>query len=116
MLWTLCYIHFTVYLSPPPLVYSPTHCRLRPQAHLLDGIEDVLVNILLRVNGKGVVCGLVVVFEEEVLEGHGVLLLEGHHHLVAEAKKHQLRQDGGKAFKGVEGPNERTQGEEAQST
>lgn len=32
-----------------------------------------------------------------MLEGHGVLFLEGHHHLVADAKKHQLRQgqDGG---------------------
>lgn len=27
-----------------------------------------------------------------MLEGHGVLLLECHHHLVTEAKQHQLQQ------------------------
>ena len=52
------------------------------RAYLLHGIEDVVVDVALRVNSKGVVCGLVVVFEEEVLEGHCVLLLESHHHLV----------------------------------
>lgn len=66
------------------------------EAHLLNGIEDVLVNVVLRVDGEGVACGLVVVFEEEVLERHRVLFLEGHDHMVAEAKEHQLRQDGGK--------------------
>jgi hypothetical protein len=29
-----------------------------------------------------------------VLKGHGVLLLERHHHLVAEAKQHQLMEGG----------------------
>lgn len=67
-----------------------TTLSFRRQAHLLYGIEDVLVDVLLCVNGEGVVCGLVVVLEEEVLEGHGVLFLEGHHHVVAEAKEHQL--------------------------
>lgn len=61
-----------------------------PHPYLLHCVEDVLINIVLGVNGEGVVCGLVIVFEEEVLERHGVLFLEGHHHLVAEAKKHQL--------------------------
>lgn len=70
----------------------------RRRAHLLDGIEDVLVNVVLCVNGEGVVCGLVVVLEEEVLERHGVLLLEGHYHMVADAKEHQLRHGGGKVF------------------
>lgn len=76
----------------------------------------MLVNIVPRVNGEGVVRGLVIVFEEEVLERHGVLLLEGHHHVVAEAKEHQLRQDEGKVFKGVEGSNGQTQGAKEQST
>lgn len=67
-----------------------TTFSFRRRAHLLDGIEDVLVNVVLCVNGEGVVCGLVVVLEEEVLERHGVLLLEGHYHMVAEAKEHQL--------------------------
>lgn len=53
----------------------------------------MLVNVFLCVDSEGVVCGLVVVFEEEVLEGHRVLFLEGHDHMVAEAKEHQLRQD-----------------------
>lgn len=74
----------------------------RCQTHLLYGVEDVLVNVVLCVNSEGVVRGLVVVFEEEVLERHGVLFLEGHHHMVAEAKEHQLRQDGGKVFKDEE--------------
>lgn len=57
-------------------------------AYLIYSVEDVVINIVLVVNSEGVVRGLVVVFEEEVLEGHGVLLFEGHHHLVTEAKKH----------------------------
>lgn len=60
--------------------------------YLLHDVEDVVIDVALRVNSKGVVRGLVVVFEEEVLEGHRVLLFEGHHHLVTEAKQHQLQQ------------------------
>lgn len=63
-------------------------------AHLLHYMEDVVVDVLLGVNGEGVACGVVVVFEEQVLEGHGVLLLKGDHHLVTEAKQHQLWQRG----------------------
>lgn len=67
--------------------------------HLIHGVEDVVVDILLCVNGKGVIWGLIVVLEEDVLEGHSVLLLKGHHHLVTEAKQHQLQQ---KQARGIE--------------
>jgi len=62
----------------------------RGYSHLIDGVEDVVVEVVLRVDGDGLVGAFVVFLEEELLEGHGVLLLEVHHHLVAQAKQHQL--------------------------
>lgn len=64
----------------------------RPLTHVIDSVENVLVNVFLGINGKGGARGLVVVFEKKVLESHSVLLLEGHHYLVAEAEHHQLQQ------------------------
>lgn len=61
------------------------------RAYLLHSIEDVFIDILLCVNSKGVTCGLIIVFEEKMFKRHCVLLLEGHHHLVTEAKQHQLQ-------------------------
>lgn len=63
-----------------------------PLTHLIYSVENVLVNIVLGINGKGGARGLVIVFEKKVLESHSVLLLEGHHYLVAEAEHHQLQQ------------------------
>ena len=44
---------------------------------------------MLGVDGE-VAGAFVVILEEELLEGHGVLLLEAHHHLVTQAEQHQL--------------------------
>lgn len=55
-------------------------------SYLVHSVKHVFIDALLCVNSKRVVRGLVIVFEEEVLEGHCVLLLEGHHYLVAEAE------------------------------
>jgi hypothetical protein len=62
--------------------------------YLVYGVEDVFVDVALCVHGQRVVGALVIVLQEDVLKGHGVLLLERHHHLVAEAKQHQLMEGG----------------------
>lgn len=62
--------------------------------YLVYGVEDVFVDVALSVHGQRVVGALVIVLQEDVLKGHGVLLLERHHHLVAEAKQHQLMEGG----------------------
>lgn len=59
-------------------------------AHLLHGIKHAVVETALSVDGVGVVRAVHVVLQEEVLEGDGVLLLERHHHLVAEPKEDEL--------------------------
>lgn len=60
--------------------------------YLLHHVGHAVVKVLLREDG-GAVIVLVhssVVFDEQLLEGHGALLLVGHHQLVAEAKQNEL--------------------------
>lgn len=54
----------------------------------------MVVEVALGVDGVGVAGAVHVVLEEEVLEGDGVLLLERHHHLVAEPEEDELRGTG----------------------
>lgn len=54
----------------------------------------MVVEVALGVDGVGVAGAVHVVLEEEVLEGDGVLLLERHHHLVAEPEEDELRDTG----------------------
>lgn len=74
-------------------------CCILLRTYLLHSVEHVLVDIVLCVNSEGVTCGLIVVFEEEMFEGHRVLLFEAHHHLVTEAKQHQLSAKKGRCLK-----------------
>lgn len=81
------------WMWPGATSVSPRHLLVCPKhgSHLLHCIEHVLVEVLLGVDSVGVLGPIHIVLQEEVLEGDGVLLLEGHHHLVAEAKQDELR-------------------------
>lgn len=63
-------------------------------SHLVHSIKHAVVEVVLGVDGVGVISAVHVVLEEEVLEGNGVLLLEGHHHLVAEPEEDELTDKG----------------------
>lgn len=59
--------------------------------HLFNNITDVIVNVVLSINGIRIPDPVSIVFQEEVLECHQIFFLECNNHLVAQAKRHQLR-------------------------
>jgi len=80
--------------EPPPCPQTPSVSPSARGPHLLHGVKHAVVEVALCVGGVGVVRAVHVVLQEEVFEGDGVLLLEGHHHLVAEPEEDELRDEG----------------------
>lgn len=74
---------------------------LKAQAYLVHDVEHAVIKVLLREDGGAVVVLVLpsVVLDKQLLEGHGAVLLIGHHQLVAEAKQNELGSRGKKAFK-----------------
>lgn len=58
--------------------------------YLIDYVRDVFIHLILPVHSIRVPTAIHVIFEEEMLECHEVLLFEGYHHLIAQSKRHQL--------------------------
>lgn len=59
-------------------------------SYLIEDVMDVVMQIVLPVNGICAHLSVNIIFEEEVLESHQIFLLKLNHHLVAQAKRHQL--------------------------
>lgn len=58
--------------------------------HPVDNVVDVVIHICLCVNCVASQPVIFVSFEEQMSESHQILIFEGDHHFVAQAKRHQL--------------------------
>ena len=106
-LWRLCLISdktsvncpTTIQPAPPAPPWSQTKqvcarvCVCVCWNYLLHDVKHAVIEVLLREDGCAVIVVVLssVVFDKQLLEGHGALLLIGHHQLVAETEQNELK-------------------------